>query len=133
MKGLFVLLLGLLSYHSSLAQVYINEVCPRNESILKSNTGDFEDWIELYNHSQSPIDLSGYYLSDDSLNPKKWKFPGVTIPAKSYQVVFASGNSNLWVSLTNGVDWKINDQANEKSWKSNYYSDNAWKSVDIFS
>jgi len=35
----------------------------------------FSDWIELFNNSNQTVNLSGYYLSDDPKNPKKWRFP----------------------------------------------------------
>jgi hypothetical protein len=37
---------------------------------------DSNDWIELYNPSPLPVNLSGYYLSDDPASPGKWALPG---------------------------------------------------------
>jgi len=46
------------------------------------------DWIELYNTTGSPIDISGWFLSDDDssdINIKKYEFqPGSIIPAYGY-------------------------------------------------
>lgn len=64
-----------------LASVLINEW--RNHS-------DPDDWIELYNHSNNPVDLSGAWLSDDPLT-NKFRIPnGTTIPARG----FLSWNQN---------------------------------------
>ncbi len=30
--------------------------------------GDYDDWVELYNPFTVPVDVSGYYISDDPLN-----------------------------------------------------------------
>lgn len=63
--------------------LYINEVC----------TGGIDgDWIELYNQSGVPVDLSGMGLSDDPSHPRRWQFPaGASIPAGGYLVVSGSG------------------------------------------
>lgn len=54
--------------------------------------GDYNDWIELYNTSDSPISLDGYFLSDNPDNPLKWRIPGgATIPPQGYLLVWADG------------------------------------------
>ena len=54
-------------------EVLINEYGASNCNNEGSNCGDYEDWIELYNNTNSPIDLNGYYLSDRMGNPAKWR------------------------------------------------------------
>jgi len=49
------------------------------------------DWIELYNPTDVDIYLEDWSLTDDSGNINKWKFPAVSIAAKGYLLVFASG------------------------------------------
>jgi hypothetical protein len=45
------------------------------------------DWIELYNPTSSDFSLlSGWYLSDDPDNLKKWPVPSATVPAKGWVV-----------------------------------------------
>ncbi|MBI1840768.1 MAG: lamin tail domain-containing protein [Verrucomicrobia bacterium] len=39
------------------------------------------DFIELFNASASPFDLSGYFLTDDLLNPTKFSIPSGTVIA----------------------------------------------------
>ena len=77
-----------LQSHTSLfdpSSVYINEVCAANATGSESN-----DWIELYNGSDSDVDLSGYSVSDDRDNPAKWKIPSLIIAAKGYAILEAS-------------------------------------------
>ena len=38
-----------------------------NDSTITDEHGEYDDWIELYNNTNNPIDLSGYYLSDNYL------------------------------------------------------------------
>ena len=74
-------------------QIYINEFMSSNGTSIKDEDGDNEDWIELYNASENPINLEGYYISDRQNNPKKWAFPNIEIAAKGYLVIFASNKN----------------------------------------
>lgn len=68
----------------------VNEFMADNQFTIFDEFGQFEDWIELYNRSSSPIDLTGLYLSDDLLNPTKWQFPnGTVIGAGEYMLIWA--------------------------------------------
>jgi PKD repeat protein len=67
----------------------INEIIGDN-TVFTDEDGDASDWIEIYNAGDSQVDLTGYYLTDDSANLTKWQFPDVSIEAKGYLVVFAS-------------------------------------------
>jgi hypothetical protein len=71
--------------------VIINEFLAENGSGLKDEDGQEEDWIELYNRGSTAADLNGWSLTDDPREPGQWVFPAVTMPAKGYRVVFASG------------------------------------------
>ena len=74
--------------------VVINEFMAANESVLTNDLGETSDWIELHNASLKPVDLSGWYLTDDSHNFRKWKFPKLVIPSGGYLVVYASGKNH---------------------------------------
>ena len=82
------------------AQV-INEVMSSNGNIIADAAGDYEDWIELYNPGDTPIDLTGYYLSDNVQNPLKWQFPRGHIEPGGHLLVWASSkntvDSNNWL------------------------------------
>jgi hypothetical protein len=70
--------------------VVINEFMAENLSTYADPQGEYEDWIELHNVTDAPVDLTGRYLSDESGNPRKWQFPaGTTIPADGYLIVWA--------------------------------------------
>ena len=52
----------------------------------------FVDWIELHNDGASPVDLTGWSLSDSDADPRKWMFPdGTEIGAGGYLLVLADG------------------------------------------
>ena len=75
------------------AQVEINEVMTSNKGSVPDETGNFPDWLEIYNNTDAALDISGYGLSDNLLSAAKWTFPsGSVIPARGYLVVFCSGD-----------------------------------------
>lgn len=72
------------------SDVVINELMADNESTVTDEDGEFGDWIELYNNSDQPVDLSGYYLTDEESQLERWAFPsGTTIPANGTLIVWA--------------------------------------------
>ncbi|MCD6332880.1 MAG: CotH kinase family protein [Bacteroidales bacterium] len=91
-KRLFLFILFGAVWTSGLkSQVVINEVMASNASAyIDPDEGDFSDWIELYNIGENPVDLTGFYLSDNSGIPDKWQFPeNVTVPRGGYLLVMA--------------------------------------------
>ena len=84
-------------------QVVINEVLAKNDSINSDESGDFDDWIEIYNFTDSEVNLSGKYLTDNSNNPAKWKFPetDIKLNSKEYLLVWCDGDSEQAVLHTN--------------------------------
>ena len=79
---------------SVVGDVVINELSATNTSIQSDQNGEFDDWIELYNNTSSPIVLDGYHLSDASNNLTKWTFPnGTTINANGFLVVWADNDT----------------------------------------
>ena len=73
-----------------ITKIIINEICAKNKSNLNDRSGDYPDWIELYNPTDKAVNLAGAGLSDDADNPLKWVFPSVNIQPKGYLVVFCS-------------------------------------------
>ncbi|MCB9279618.1 MAG: CotH kinase family protein [Lewinellaceae bacterium] len=70
--------------------VVVNEFAADNATIVADQAGEYEDWIELYNNSADPVDMSGWYLSDDEENLTKWTFPeGTVIQGNGYLIVWA--------------------------------------------
>ncbi len=72
--------------------VVVNEFLAINDTTVPDPSGQYDDWIELYNNSGTPVSLEGYHLSDDSTDLAKWTFPGVSIPAGDYLIVWADND-----------------------------------------
>jgi spore coat protein CotH len=77
------------------ASPIISEFMADNVTVLADEDGDFKDWVEIYNPGPGPIDLDGYYLTDDPKNLSKWRFPTQVVAAGDYLVVFASGKNRI--------------------------------------
>jgi hypothetical protein len=73
------------------SDLIINEFVAANGAGLVDEDGDHSDWIEIYNRSDQPVNLSGWSLTDDAGQPEKWTFPNITLNGHHYLVVFASG------------------------------------------
>ena len=88
------LILSLNLSQSLNGQVYINEIMAKNDNVIADEAGEFDDWIELYNAGNSPINLAGYYFSEDITDPTFWEIPDTdpnltTIPAGGYLIIWA--------------------------------------------
>jgi hypothetical protein len=79
------------------------------------NFSEYEDWMEIYNPLPNPVNLGGYYLSDNPEIRNKWQIPStfpdsVTIPAGGWKLFFCDGDLNQGVlhanfSLSNGGEY----------------------------
>ena len=90
LTALFVFML----IRSVSAQIVVNEYSCSNLNQFPDNYDKHEDWIELYNTSETPVSLAGYFLSDDEDEPKKWPFPvNTTISGNGFLIIWASGRN----------------------------------------
>ncbi|MFK7982078.1 MAG: CotH kinase family protein [Saprospiraceae bacterium] len=72
------------------SDVVINEFMASNDATVADQDEEFDDWIELFNTTNSDIDLTGYFLSDNSENLDKYDIPdGTIISANGYLIVWA--------------------------------------------
>jgi spore coat protein CotH len=79
--------------YAAIGNVLINEVLASNSNYGHDSNDESDDWIELYNTTNTGIDLSGLYLSDDPLNKMKWSFPiGTAINANDYLIIWADND-----------------------------------------
>lgn len=76
--------------------IFINEFMALNNSTIKDNFDRYEDWLEIYNAGNLPVDLTGFGLTDDPSQPYKWVFTGdIEIPAKGYFLIWASNRDTI--------------------------------------
>ena len=95
----------------------VNEIQSSNQSTIVDDDGDYEDWIELYNYGNEPIDLTGFGLSDNPSRPFKWIFPSGTIGPGEFLLVWASNKDReaggvyhtSWAISKDGEDILLSD------------------------
>ncbi len=69
--------------------VVINELMAANTKSIVDPQGDYEDWLELHNITDTTVSLTGMYLTDKMDNLTKWKFPdNSSIPPNGYIIVW---------------------------------------------
>ncbi len=77
---------GYLAYLEAtpLPELYLSEIL---------SSGDGDDWVEVHNASDRPLDLSSYTLTDKRKEPARYAFPAVTLNPGEYFTVTCSGVS----------------------------------------
>lgn len=77
----------------NVGNILVNEIVASNSTTAYDLNGENDDWVELLNTTNNPIDLSGMYLSDDPMNLMKWFFPiGTYVPANGYLIVWCDND-----------------------------------------
>ena len=82
-----------IAYRSVLASgLRINEVISANDSYLKGYYSKTCDWLELYNASAEPVELSDYFLSNNPGRPEKYRLPQKLLQPGEYYVIFLANS-----------------------------------------
>jgi spore coat protein CotH len=66
----------------------INEVMASNDSSYTDDSGEYEDWLEIFNGGTEPVNLDGLYLTDTLFNPTKHMLPDLILNPGEYMVFF---------------------------------------------
>ena len=89
--GLALLALPLISFGQCdpfFGRIVINEFMASNSSTASDENGEFDDWVELHNPTEEPINLQGYFLSDSHGTRTKFEFPDVVVGPGEYLIVW---------------------------------------------
>lgn len=69
--------------------LFVNEVVADNETIIQDEAGEYEDYVEIYNDENVPVNVGGLYLSDYAGECRQWRIPdGTVIPAKGFLLLW---------------------------------------------
>jgi hypothetical protein len=82
--------------------VVINECQTSNAGFILDEFNGADDWLEIHNLSNVPVNLAGYYLTDRLNNPTKWRFP---LDAGDSTVVAPNGYVVLWADEEGSQGW----------------------------
>ena len=132
---------------NSATPVKINEVSAAN-SVYLNEYFKKNDWIELYNTTDEPIDVAGMYISDKLKNPLKFQIPEASeveatystiIPPHGYLVIWADklvSNTQIHTDfkLENAEDEVVILTAADESWADtlSYKMHNGDQSVGLY-
>ena len=68
----------------------VNEIMAQNTTTVVDQDGEYEDWVELFNNTNTTLSLDNLFMSDTADNLIKWQFPtGTTIEPNGYLIVWA--------------------------------------------
>lgn len=95
---------------TSTSSLVINEILAANDEIIADESGEFDDYIEIYNTSNIGISLEGYYLTDDIEDLNKYALPSETISANGYFLIWADSDEEQGA---NHANFKLNADGEE--------------------
>ncbi len=83
------------TYFPPAPEVLVNEFMASNASTVADATGAYPDWLELYNVTDTDVDLEGWTLTDDLEELDKFTFAAdTTIDAGGHLMVWADGDTD---------------------------------------
>ena len=71
----------------------INEFMASNDTTIFDQNGEYDDWLEIYNKSDSVVNIGGYFLTDDPAALTQWVFPDTSIASHGHLLVWADDNT----------------------------------------
>jgi hypothetical protein len=79
--------------------LYINEFMTSNVLFMPDEYDEYDDWVEIYNNNSVPINIAGYYISDDPDDWTKFQIPNensniTTIAANDYLILWADNQTD---------------------------------------
>ena len=100
-SGLTLMALPASALDANASKLVINEICTSNKgengnlTDVADSKGKYCDWVEIYNPTDTAVDLSGMYITDDAANPQKAALPeGASVAAHGYYIVYCGKNIN---------------------------------------
>jgi hypothetical protein len=73
--------------------ILITELMAQDNEIFPDEDLDYPDWLEIWNPTESAVNLKNWSLTDDPTDLRKWQFPELMIHPDEYLVIFASGKN----------------------------------------
>ena len=83
--------------------LFVNEIMAINDSTISDESGEFDDWFEIYNPEDYPVRLEGFYVSDKKANLTKWQFPAsdIEILPGEYIIIWCDEDQEQGATHTN--------------------------------
>ncbi len=97
-----------------LHHLYINEVMSSNFNNIDDQYNEYDDWFEIYNPNNFPVDIDNYYVTDSLPNKTKYRFASgsnrTIIPPNGFLMIWADEQNSQGVLHTN---FKLNSAGEE--------------------
>jgi len=94
----------------ALAAPVIVEFMASNDKSLYDEDGESSDWMEIFNPDPNPVDIGGWFLTNDRGELNKWELPQNTIlPSGGSLIIFASDKDRKGGELH--TNFKLNRDA----------------------
>lgn len=82
---------------ADVSRIFINEIMADNGKTVADASGEYDDWIEIYNGSKTAVNIGGLYLTDDYSIPTLWRIPAhapdsTTIQPGKFLLLWADGD-----------------------------------------
>lgn len=114
-------------------------MCSANGYVIADSDGDYEDWIEIYNPTSTPISLSDYYLETFDTQTRIWQFPDIVVKPDSCILVFCSGKDrkviidHYEIPIFPGSLWRyqVGTTEPDPNWVNPGFDDSGWSSGAI--
>lgn len=90
--GIFVAAMWYFNGGNAQGKIVINEACSNNFSVICDENNVYSDYVELYNPGNEEVFLEGIFLSDDGKKLQKHSLAGISLPAKSYALIWLDGS-----------------------------------------
>ncbi len=79
--------------------IWINEVAAINNETITDEFGEYDDWIEIHNYGDAPVDLNMAYVTDNPALPTKHQLsenqPGeLIIPPDGFLILWADNQTD---------------------------------------
>jgi hypothetical protein len=114
------------------ADVFINEWMASNTNYLADPAdGKFDDWFELYNGGAQAIDLGGYWLTDNLLDPHGFQIPDngqYVLPPGGFLLVWADNETNE--NTAANIDLHVSFQLSKEGEQIGLFAPNAFTLID---
>jgi hypothetical protein len=100
--------IGAFFYNASAADfshICINEFMASNTRTLADKANEYDDWIEVYNQGDFPVNLGGLYMTDNLSTPALWQIPSgypdsTTVQPGHFLILWADGEPDQGILHT---------------------------------
>jgi hypothetical protein len=96
---------------SALPNVILSEFVADNNSGIRDDDGQRNDWLELLNLGPLDANLEGWFLTDSPTNLTKWRIPAVALRANNYVLIWCSSKNHTNLNSPLHTNFRLQREA----------------------